>query len=248
VVLPKCASAPRFSANAQNFNSEMNKPDPSHPRLYGRRKGRPLRVRKSRLMEELLPKVKIALPAKPPLDPKDSFVSKPEEIWLEIGFGGGEHLVAQAMAHPDVGFIGCEPFVNGVASLLDHIDREKLNNVRVFADDARLLLDALPDGLVARCFVLFPDPWPKARHAERRFICPENLARLARILRTGAELRLATDDPQLAEWMTDSMDAARQFKRMCRSPAPLEGWITTRYEQKAIKAGRKPVYFSYERN
>jgi tRNA (guanine-N7-)-methyltransferase len=218
----------------------MTKPDSPRQRLYGRRKGRPLRVRKSRLMKELLPKVEITLSAK--LDPKSLFDFEPPTIWLEIGFGGGEHLAAQAKANSSVGFIGCEPFVNGVASLLDHIDREKLNNVRAFPNDARLLLDALPDASIARCFILFPDPWPKARHAERRFVCPGNLARLARVLRKNAELRLASDDAKLILWMRECLSEAKEFIMQCDSGTPPADWIPTRYEQKALKAGRPPVY------
>ena len=220
---------------------------PSSPsRLYGRRKGRPLRVRKTRLMKELLPQLEITLPDKK-FDPFKLFPHAPKILWLEIGFGGGEHLAALAARHPQHGFIGCEPFVNGVASLLDHLDREGIKNVRMLPNDARLMLDALPDASVERCFVLFADPWPKARHAERRFINPENLQRLARVLAKNAELRLATDDKKLAQWTQDNLAKADDFVQTYNAFTPPADWVPTRYEQKAAKAGRAPVYLIYRR-
>ena len=214
--------------------------------LYGRRKGRPLRTRKSALMRELLPRLQIALLERGELDPQKLFTHTPKSLWLEVGFGGGEHLAAQAQRNPSIGFIGCEPFVNGVASLLDHIDRQ-LKNIRIFPDDARLLIDALPDHSVDRCFVLFADPWPKAKHMERRFIGPRNLPALARVLKKGAELQLATDDARLKAWMKRHMDAAKDFSRTYASEDPPQDWVRTRYEEKALKAGCKPAYFSYIR-
>ena len=181
------------------------------------------------------------------LDPQNLFPAKPSAIWLEIGFGGGEHLAAQAAANPDVGLIGCEPFVNGVASLLDHVDRLQLKNVRVFPNDARLVLDALPAASLDRCFVLFADPWPKKRHEERRFIGPENLPRLARVLKQGGELRLATDVLPLATWMRERVAEHPAFACRHDGPEPPPDWIQTRYEQKGLEAGRAPVYLSYQK-
>ena len=216
-------------------------------RVYGRRKGRPLHKRKARLVAELLPALQIEIPAQGGLNPATLFPQPPAQMWLEIGFGGGEHLAAQAGRHPTHGFIGCEPFLNGTASLLDHIDRQALTNIRVFPNDARRILDAMPTGSIDRCFVLFADPWPKARHADRRFIEPENIQRLARVLRAGAELRLATDDAQLAVWMREHMNAATDFAMAHDSTTPPVDWVPTRYEAKGIKAGRAPVYFVYRR-
>jgi len=223
----------------------QNKPAPS--RLYGRRKGRPLHLRKSGLMRELLPKLQIALPEKGSLNLQLLFPFKPTAVWFEIGFGGGEHLATQAKNNPKTGFIGCEPFVNGIASLLDHIDKNQLTNIRIFPDDARKLIDALPDASVGHCFVLFADPWPKARHAKRRFIGPENLPPLARVLQKDAELRLATDDMQLAAWMTECLATSPFFLLASCGSEPPADWVQTRYEQKALKAGRKPVYMTYRR-
>lgn len=221
----------------------------SSSHLFGRRKGRPLRVRKSRLMEELLPKLLIRLKEGERVPPQSFFTNASRaSAWLEIGFGGGEHLAAQAKANPGVCLIGCEPFVNGVASLLDHLEREDIDNVRVFNDDARLMCDALVDASLEKCFVLFADPWPKKRHAERRFIGPENLARLARVLKPGAILRLASDDAQLVEWMRDCLEAHADFTCVYASIEPPIGWVQTRYQEKALQAGRQSFFMDYQRN
>lgn len=233
-------SGARTQAGLQTLNQ-----NPS--RLFGRRKGRPLRARKAQLMQSLLPQLQITLPEKSLLDLQKLFSFKPREIWCEIGFGGGEHLAAIAAQHSDIGFLGAEPFLNGIAGLLDHIEQQKLSNIRIFPDDARKLFDALPDAAISRCFVLFPDPWPKARHAERRFIGPENLPRLARAMQKDAELQLATDDMKLAPWMFEHMEASKDFARDFKAEKPPAGWVSTRYEQKALKAGRKPLYFIYRR-
>ena len=215
-------------------------------RLYGRRKGRPLHVRKAGLMQEFLPQLRIALPEKTQIAPQELF-GKSGTLWCEIGFGGGEHLAAQAQDHPDISFIGCEPFINGVASLCDHLEREKIKNVRIFDNDARLLLDALPDASLDRCFVLFADPWPKKRHIERRFIGPENLDRLARVLKKDAILRLASDHTRLVAWMQECLKTRTDFESTYASTeAPLD-WVQTRYQEKAIKAGRVPFFMDYRR-
>lgn len=221
-----------------------NSNPPPSSRFYGRRKGRPLRTRKSGLLETLLPRLRISLPRQGFLDPRSLFAHAPQSIWLEIGFGGGEHLAEQAVRYPDIGFLGCEPFVNGVASLLDHVDCRQIPNIRIYPEDARHLLDALPDHSLDRCYVLFADPWPKARHAERRFIGPENLPRLARVLKPGAELRLATDDPTLRDWMREHVQAAPCFELVHDGTTSPCDWIPTRYEQKGRAAGREPVYLT----
>ncbi len=168
-------------------------------------------------------------------------------FWLEIGFGGGEHLAAQAAANPAIGMIGCEPFINGVASLLGHVEAQALANVRLYPGDARLLLDALPDACLEKVFVLFADPWPKKRHHERRFIGPENLPRLARVLKAGGELRLATDVMPLGEWMREHTNAHPDFTCVYDGFTPPADWVATRYEQKGRAAGREPVYLIFKR-
>jgi tRNA (guanine-N7-)-methyltransferase len=221
-------------------------------RLYGRRKGKPLRAGQEALLEALLPRLAIPLSAAAEsLDPATLFTPRREAVWLEIGFGGGEHLAAQARAHRDIGFIGCEPFLNGIVKLLGAVAEEALDNVRLRPDDARPLLAALKEGSIARAFVLFPDPWPKKRHHKRRFVAPGNLDLLARVLRDGAELRLATDDADYAAWMLEVLAGHAAFE----GPAGGSGgfaerpadWPATRYEAKALAAGRRPVYLCYRR-
>jgi tRNA (guanine-N7-)-methyltransferase len=225
--------------------------DPRRLLFYGRRQGRKLRPGRQRLVDELLPRLRVALPQSGKLDPFALFPSRPQKLWLEIGFGGGEHLAAQAARHPGIGFLGCEVFVNGIATLLAAIERERLGNVRLWPDDARMLLDALPDASIARVFLLFPDPWPKRRHAARRFIGPDNLERLARIMEAGGELRVASDDPGYVAWTLQHLRRHRDF-RWCAARAddwrrPPEDWVPTRYEAKALAEGRKPAYLRFRR-
>ena len=175
----------------------------------------------------------------------------PREIWLEIGFGGGEHLAALAGSHRDIGFIGVEPFVNGVARLLSLAEAASLDNLRILSDDARLLLRALPDASIGRAFVLFPDPWPKLRHHKRRIVNPDTVRDLARVLQPGAELRLATDDADYARAMLESVLAEPRFAWPAERSADWlvrpEDWPPTRYEEKALVAGRRPTYLRFVR-
>lgn len=220
--------------------------------LFGRRRGRKLRRHQAELLEDLLPRLRLEAP--PPgtrLDLAALFPGPVSDVWLEVGFGGGEHLAAQARAHPAIGMIGAEPFLNGIASLLRHIAENGLGNIRILPDDARPLLAALPDAAIGRCFVLFPDPWPKKRHWRRRFIGPETLDELARILKDGAELRLASDDMGLVRWMLEHAWSHPAFAWLAQGPHDWRqrpsDWPPTRYEQKAIAAGRRPVYLRFRR-
>ena len=225
--------------------------------LYGRRLGRPLRASRQVLVDRLLPEIEIGPPAGATdadsalLDPAALFPGGPRAVWLEIGFGAGEHLAWQAQEHPETGFIGCEPFINGIARLLTDIDRAGLGNIRLFRDDARLLLAALPEASIARAFVLFPDPWPKTRHHKRRIIAPTTLPLLARVLADGAELRVATDDPGYKSWILRHVRASGDFDWMARSPSDWRSrpsdWPPTRYEAKADAAGRTPAFFLFRR-
>lgn len=221
------------------------------PRFFGRRSGKKLRAQAQGLMTGLLPRLAIPEPsAETRLDPFTLFASRPQTVWLEVGFGGGEHTAAQALLHPEAGIIGCEVFRNGVASLLGHLVRdETTDRVRIFAEDVRRLLPALPEASLSRAFVLFPDPWPKSRHAERRFIGPDNLAALARVLVPGAELRVASDDPVYVAWASKQLDASPDFDRLQvtgnRDELPPD-WPITRYERKLL-AGRPPMFFRYAR-
>lgn len=222
----------------------------ARPILYGRRKGKKLRPGRQRLVEKLLPALTIDIGAGLP-SPEKLFAKPVSAIWLEVGFGAGEHLAWQAAANPDIGFIGVEPFRYGLARLVSVIDAEGLDNIRLFADDAALILDALPAASVARCFVLFPDPWPKRRHHKRRFIRGENLDRLARVLCDGAELRLASDDMDYARWMLAHVLAHAEFDWPAQRPADWrcrpDDWPPTRYEAKALQEGRRSLYFRFVR-
>ena len=215
---------------------------------YGRRRGRRLRESQRALLESALPTLAIA-PGETPLDPRGLFAPGTKEIWLEIGFGGGEHLAAQAAAHPEVGIIGCEPFVNGVVSLLGHVQARALRNVRIWSHDARDLIVRLPAASLARAFILFPDPWPKARHHKRRLIAAPFLDALARVLAPGAELRVATDDADYRDWILERLPDHPAFRPQDRADwqARPADWPPTRYEQKAVAAGRAPVYMRFRR-
>ena len=215
-------------------------------RLYGRRRGRPLRSGQQGLVEGLLPCLAINLPASGGFDPSAAFADPPRSIWLEIGFGGGEHLAIQAERHPDTGIIGCEVFENGIAKLLGAIERRHLANIRLFVDDARLLISALPAASIERVFILFPDPWPKQRHHKRRIVSGDTLDCLARIMTGGAELRLATDDSGYFSWMLECVTGHPAFDWLARRPVDWRerpaDWPPTRYEEKARAAGRSPAF------
>jgi tRNA (guanine-N7-)-methyltransferase len=220
-------------------------------RLYGRRRGRPLRQGQEQTKAALLPRLAVALPPEGRLDPRTLFAPRPAAVWLEIGFGGGEHLATQASAHPEIGFIASEVFENGIARLVGAVAHRDLQNVRIFADDARLLLDALAPASLGAVFILFPDPWPKRRHHKRRLVAPPTLDRLAEVMRPGAELRLATDDPDYLSWMLECTTAHRQFRWLARRPADWRArpadWPPTRYEEKARAAGRTPAFLRFRR-
>jgi tRNA (guanine-N7-)-methyltransferase len=210
-------------------------------RLYGRIKGKKLRPRQEWLLAEFLPLVSWPVP----------FGMAAREVWLEVGFGGGEHAAALAQANPEVGIIAAEVFENGICSLLSRLAPEGGEavipaNLRLFTEDARPLLRGMADGALDKLFLMFPDPWPKARHAKRRFVHPEWLAEAARVLRRGGEWRIASDDPTYQEW-TDEVLGAQELFEVTRTGVRPEGWPPTRYEGKAILAGRPPVYWSLVR-
>jgi tRNA (guanine-N7-)-methyltransferase len=222
-------------------------------RVYGRRLGRPLRAARQSAVDVWLPRLGVAVPTAPAtLDPLSLFAPPVTEAWLEVGFGAGEHLLAQAAAHPHAGLIGCEPFINGMAALLRAVDEQpaRAANIRVLMDDARPLIASLRDASIARAFVLFPDPWPKARHHKRRFVAKANLDQLARVLQDGAELRLATDDPGYLRWMLIEMSDHPAFVWTARGPAdwrlrPADS-PKTRYEDKGL-AGAAPAFMTWRR-
>jgi tRNA (guanine-N7-)-methyltransferase len=219
--------------------------------FFGRRKGHPLRPHQAALMETLLPRLALDLGA-PPADPLASLFSRPvDDVRLEIGFGGGEHLVAQATEHPRLGFIGCEPFVNGMAKALALIEAQGIDNIRLHFGDAADLLAWLPSASLARIDLLYPDPWPKRRHWKRRFVQDASIVTLGRVLRPGAEFRFATDWPDYAEWTLERLMRSPLFAWTAettddwRNPWP--GFTSTRYEAKAKQAGRVPCYLIFRR-
>ncbi len=222
--------------------------------FYGRIKGKTLKPAQERDLDELLPQVRLAdvgwdeNPDRAPLDLTAVFGDRP--VWLEIGFGGGEHLVHQAQANAETGFIGCEPYVNGVAMCLGKLRRTDVSNVRLHPGDARDLFDVLPAGSISKAFLLYPDPWPKARHHRRRFVTPEHLEPLHRVLKPQAEFRVATDIPDYVRQTMEEVPKAG-FDWLAEGPAdwrePWGDWLSTRYEKKALREGRVPHYMTFRR-
>jgi tRNA (guanine-N7-)-methyltransferase len=219
---------------------------------HGRRRGRRLPPYRQDLIADLLPRLRVAPPsAGGTLDLASLFPQPPSQLWLEVGFGSGEHLAEQARRHPEIGFIGCEVFVNGVAALVGQVQRLRLANIRIFDDDARLLLATLPEASIDRAFLLFPDPWPKTRHAKRRFIGPANLATMAHILADAAEFHVATDDAGYVRWALQQLIGHPDFRWKATGPgdwrSPPDDWVETRYQRKAMAARRRPVFLCFQR-
>jgi tRNA (guanine-N7-)-methyltransferase len=223
---------------------------PPAARLYGRRKGKKLSPHQINLRAALLPR--LTIDASQPIGGAAAlFPHQPRDIWLEIGFGGGEHLAAEAAAHPDRGFVGCEFFENGVVKALSLIAANDLDNIRLYQGDAGAIIDALLAQSLAGIYLLYPDPWPKRRQRRRRFLSDDMLKRLARLMRPGAEIRFATDIDDNAGWTLARILRSTDFEWRAsiaqdwRDPWP--GWDSTRYESKALAAGRKPVYLTFVR-
>jgi tRNA (guanine-N7-)-methyltransferase len=219
-----------------------------HPllRSYGRIKSRPIKPRQAALMESLLPAIR---PPASAFDPR-ALMPGAAETWLEIGFGGGEHMAAQAAKRPDVLVIGAEPFQNGVASALRHIDEAQLDNVRVHDGDVRELLGRMPDASLSRAFILFPDPWPKTRHHKRRIVQPDLVAELARLLSPGGRLRFASDVAHYVDWSLEKILANPAFRwtaeAACDWRSPPADHVTTRYEEKRL-GDCAPVFLDFVR-
>src|SRR5262249_2706637 len=219
--------------------------------FFGRRKGRPLRARQATLMETLLPRLALDLDAPPPGDLATLFPPRAAAVGLEIGFGGGEHLTAEALARADMGFIGCEPFVNGMAKALTEIDAGGIDNIRLHFRDASDVLAWLPCGSLARVDLLYADPWPKRRHWKRRFVQDASVAAVARVLRPQGEFRFVTDWPEYAAWTLERLLRSPHFawtaERADDWRQPWPGFRATRYEAKAKRAGRSPCYLVFRR-
>ena len=234
------------------MSDESPKSPDGQPLWYGRRRTHKLRPRRAQLVETLLPALRIADAAEDtPVDFADAFGRQADEVHLEIGFGAGEHLSGVAAAEPDVNFIGCEPFINGVASLLADIERANLTNIRLFDEDARQLLPRLPDASVAKIYLLFPDPWPKARHNRRRFIHQDSLSEFARIARDHATFIFASDHKDYVAWTLAEVQRHPDWTWAATRPddwrRPPPGWVETRYEAKGRKKGDLPAYLVMHR-
>lgn len=215
------------------------------PRLYGRRRGHPLRPRQQRLLEVTLPRLRLS---------EAEAAAPPSPLWLEVGFGSGEHTLALLAAHPEVTLIASEVFENGLCSLLSKLVPEGQEataplppRLRLWPEDARRLLALLPDAALDRLYLMFPDPWPKARHAKRRFVHPAMLPVLARVLKPGAEWRIATDDPTYQAWVEECFAHQPWFAAVLAADARPADWFPTRYEAKALAAGRRPRYWVWRR-
>jgi tRNA (guanine-N7-)-methyltransferase len=240
---------------------EGNNDHGSHPtgapwrNFYGRFKGKTLRDSQETYLEEDLAALspgKVTWeenPNRENLDLDGLFGAR--DVWLEIGFGGGEHMVHQAATYPDVGIIGCEPYINGVAMLLGKIREAAVENVAVHPGDVRHMFDVLPAASISRAFLLYPDPWPKRRHNRRRFVTPEHIEPLARVLKPGAIFRVATDIPDYVRQTLKEVPP-QGFTHLNPDPAtwhtPWDDWISTRYEQKAFREDRQPHYLTFQRN
>ncbi|MCX7315372.1 MAG: tRNA (guanosine(46)-N7)-methyltransferase TrmB [Hyphomicrobiales bacterium] len=217
--------------------------------FYGRRQGKRLRPKQAAGISGTLPNLQIDCSG--PVRPDALFASDKTAYWLEIGFGGGEHLINNASLHPDIGHLGCEPFINGMAKLVLLIEKEGIDAIRLHNDDAVQLLDQLPDASLDRIYLLYPDPWPKRRHNKRRFVSDENLSRMARVLKPGGEFRFASDIDHYVGWTLARILRSPDFVWTAEQPddwrLPWENWPSTRYEAKAIREGRKSSYLIAKR-
>lgn len=224
-------------------------PNPAYRNFYGRRHGKTLRrSQKGYLSEDLgsLQPQGISVVENPDRQPISltSIFGDDRPVWLEVGFGGGEHMVHMAERHPEIGIIGCEPFINGVAMLVGKIKAAGVTNVSVHPGDARDMMDVLPEGSVTKAFLNYPDPWPKKRHHRRRFVTPEHLLPLHRVMTVGAEFRVATDIPSYVRQTLVEVPKAGFVLENLRTEA-WPDWPSTRYEQKALREGRTPTYMSF---
>lgn len=223
--------------------------DPKRRLLYGRQQGHKLRKHQQQLLETLLPELQVILPQDGQMRTTDMFAYAPEAVYLEIGFGGGEHLTARASQNPDAGYIGAEPFVNGVAKILASIETSGLQNIRLHHGDARDVMERLPDNSIAGAYLLYPDPWPKKRHNKRRFVNEENIDQLHRILAPGAKLLFASDITDYVRWTLSKLTRHGGFQWTAESPhhwrTEPEGWPGTRYEAKAFRQGRRAHYLEF---
>lgn len=217
--------------------------------LWGRRKGKPLSTRRTELMATRLPSLAVDIEESAPTNLAKLFPGQVSSVFLEIGFGGGEHLVHEAKEYPETGFIGAEPFLNGLAKAVASVADLELTNVRLFGGDATALLDWIPAASLQRVDLLYPDPWPKKRHRKRRFVSSQNLDRISRVLARGGVFRVASDIESYISWTLEHClkreDLEWTAARADDWRQPFKGWPSTRYEAKALAAGRRPTYLTF---
>ncbi len=231
--------------------SDAEHPTRASEAFFGRRKGKPLRERQVQHLETLLPELKVDLMTKAPADITTLYGFKPERMRLEIGFGGGEHLIHRALETPKTAFIGVEPFVNSMAKLIGRVEETGAKNIRLYDDDATELLDWLPANSIDQIDLLYPDPWPKKKHWKRRFVSRVNLDRFARVLKPGGLFCFASDIDTYVNWTLMHCGAHPAFVWTAENAAdwltPYAGWPGTRYEAKAKREGRKSAYLTFRR-
>ena len=231
--------------------SDAEHPTRASEAFFGRRKGKPLRERQVQHLETLLPELKVDLSTEAPADITTLYGFKPERMRLEIGFGGGEHLIHRALETPQTAFIGVEPFVNSMAKLIGSVEETGANNIRLYDDDATELLDWLPAASIDQIDLLYPDPWPKKKHWKRRFVSRVNLDRFARVLKPGGAFCFASDIDTYVNWTLMHCGAHPAFVWTAENAAdwltPYAGWPGTRYEAKAKREGRKSAYLTFRR-
>ena len=231
--------------------SDAEHPTRASEAFFGRRKGKPLRERQVQHLETLLPELKVDLSTEAPADITTLYGFKPERMRLEIGFGGGEHLIHRALETPQTAFIGVEPFVNSMAKLIGRVEETGAKNIRLYDDDATELLDWLPAASIDQIDLLYPDPWPKKKHWKRRFVSRVNLDRFARVLKPGGSFCFASDIDTYVNWTLMHCGAHPAFAWTAENAAdwltPYAGWPGTRYEAKAKREGRKSAYLTFRR-
>lgn len=226
--------------------------DGEHRAFFGRKMGKRLHTHQRELFDSLLPELAIDLPKNGVLDPTTLFKTIPQELIMEIGYGGGEHLARQAAQNPQTRFIGCEVFTGGIGKLLEKINKQDLSNIRLYPDDAIRILKNLPDASLDGVYLLYPDPWPKTRHHKRRFVSQLTLDEMARVIKPGGFFRFATDIEDYANWTLAHILRNSGFAWSQQAPGtwhqPYAGWEPTRYETKAREQGRlKSFYFTFSR-
>jgi tRNA (guanine-N7-)-methyltransferase len=240
---------------AERNDERRESSGPEGPRqagsFFGRRKGHKLRAHQADLIEHLLPHLALDIAGRPPADAAELFDPPAGTLRLEIGFGGGEHLVAEAMTFPDTGFIGCEPYVNGMAKILAQIEAHNIGNIRLLAGDAAELLAWLPPQSLSRVDLIHPDPWPKRRHWKRRFVQDATIAAMARVIKSGGEFRFVSDIDDYAAWTLSHLLRSSDFEWLADRAddwrLPWQSFTKTRYGQKAEREGRKATYLRFRR-